>query len=207
MNKIKLGVILGNRDFFSDELCLKGRNKILKILKEYDIEPVILSKDEGTSGSVESRKDALESAKLFKKNREDIKGIIISLPNFGGEKSIVETIKQSNLEVPILVQAFPDQLDNFNYENRRDSFCGKISVCNNLRQFNYNFSLTDLHTVDPESEEFKKDLAQFVAVCRVVDRLKNCRIGLLGARPADFNTVRFSEKILQKNGISVEPTG
>lgn len=34
--------------------------------------------------------------------------------------------------------------------------------------------------------------------------LKNARVGVIGARPAAFNTVRFSEKLLEQSGISVE---
>src|ERR1700742_1101635 len=41
-------------------------------------------------------------------------------------------------------------------------------------------------------------------VCRVVKGLRNLRVGAIGARPAAFNTVRYSEKILEHNGISVE---
>ncbi|MBM3335643.1 fucose isomerase, partial [Candidatus Sumerlaeota bacterium] len=37
----------------------------------------------------------------------------------------------------------------------------------------------------------------------VVKGLRSARIGAIGARPAAFNTVRCSEKILQNNGISV----
>jgi L-fucose isomerase-like protein len=33
---------------------------------------------------------------------------------------------------------------------------------------------------------------------------KNARIGVIGARPTAFNTVRFSEKLLERSGISVE---
>jgi L-fucose isomerase-like protein len=39
----------------------------------------------------------------------------------------------------------------------------------------------------------------------VVKGLRRLRIGAIGARPAAFNTVRYSEKILENNGISVEP--
>jgi L-fucose isomerase-like protein len=87
---------------------------------------------------------------------------------------------------------------------RRDSFCGKMSVCNNLRQYGIPYSLTGRHTVDPDAEEFRKDLEWFAAVCRIVNGLKNLRIGSIGARPAAFNTVRYSEKILENNSISVE---
>ena len=67
---------------------------------------------------------------------------------------------------------------------RRDSFCGKMSACNNLTQYGIPFSLTALHTVSPDSAEFDKDLAWFSAVCRVKNGLNNLRIGSIGARPA-----------------------
>ncbi|NQT92136.1 MAG: fucose isomerase, partial [Lentisphaerae bacterium] len=86
----------------------------------------------------------------------------------------------------------------------RDSFCGKMSVCNNLSQYGILYSLTALHTVDPESESFAADLEDFGACCRVVAGLRGARLGAIGARPASFNTVRYSEKLLEASGISVE---
>jgi L-fucose isomerase-like protein len=86
---------------------------------------------------------------------------------------------------------------------RRDAWCGKISVCNNLYQYGIKFSLTSKHVVFPSDESFTQDLKDFVAVCRVVKGLRKVRIGAVGARPGAFNTVRYSEKILQRNGISV----
>ncbi|GAI80831.1 unnamed protein product, partial [marine sediment metagenome] len=41
-------------------------------------------------------------------------------------------------------------------------------------------------------------------VCRVIKGLRGARIGAIGARPAAFNTVRYSEKLLEASGISVE---
>lgn len=205
MKKIAMGIIIGNRGFFADELCMKARNSLIPVLTEYNIKPVILDKDEGVYGSVQSREDAKKCADLFKKYGEEIKGIIVSLPNFGDEKAIAETIRMSGLHVPVLVHAFPDKAQKLNYENRRDSFCGKISVCNNLKQYGIPFSLTGIHTIEPGSDRFKDDLIKFTGICRVVSMLKNLRIGLVGTRPADFNTVRYSEKILERKYITVEP--
>ena len=56
----------------------------------------------------------------------------------------------------------------------------------------------------PDSDLFRQDLEWFAAVCRVVRGLRRLRIGAIGARPAAFNTVRYSEKILEGTGISVE---
>jgi len=79
-----------------------------------------------------------------------------------------------------------------------------MSACNNLKQYGIPYSLTALHTETPDSPEFVKDLEWFAAVCRVVKGLRNLRIGALGARPTAFNTVRYSEKLLEGSGISVE---
>jgi L-fucose isomerase-like protein len=80
-----------------------------------------------------------------------------------------------------------------------------MSACNNLTQYGIPYSLTSLHTEAPDSELFAQDLDRFAAVCRVTGGLRRLRIGAIGARPAAFNTVRYSEKILEANGISVEP--
>jgi L-fucose isomerase-like protein len=108
------------------------------------------------------------------------------------------------LNVPVLVQATPDTPGKMAITHRRDSFCGKMSACNNLRQYGIRHSLTTLHTETPDSPEFAKDLEWFAGVCRVVKGLKNLRIGAIGARPTAFNTVRYSEKLLEASGISVE---
>lgn len=202
MNTV-LGVIFGNRDFFPDHLVSEARQDILALFKEMKIEPVMLGEDETKLGSVETYDHAKTCANLFKANRDRIEGILVVLPNFGDEKGVADTIKLSGLNVPILVQAYPDNLEAFNVERRRDAFCGKISVCNNLRQYGFQFSLTSLHTNDPTSEVFKKDLLKFVSVCKVVNGLHTARLGAIGARPGAFNTVRYSEKILQASGITV----
>ena len=102
-------------------------------------------------------------AELFKKNREKIEGIIVILPNFGEELGVVEAIDMAGLNVPILVQACDDDFDKLDMANRRDAFCGKISVCNNPAQRGIPYSLTSLHTCPIDSPEFTADLQKFAA--------------------------------------------
>ncbi|MGC8878315.1 MAG: L-fucose/L-arabinose isomerase family protein [Anaerolineae bacterium] len=204
MNKPVLGVIVGNRGFFPDHLCESGRRTILKVFEEEGIEAVVLTPEDTPFGSVESLSDARKCADLFKQHRDRIDGVLVTLPNFGDERAVANALRWSGLDVPVLVHAFPDDADKMTVADRRDSFCGKMSVCNNLRQYGIKYSLTRLHTVDPESESFRTDLRRFVSVCRVVRGLRNIRVGVVGARPAAFNTVRFSEKLLERAGISVE---
>jgi L-fucose isomerase-like protein len=200
---ITLGVIVGNRNFFPDALVTEGRRDVLEILAECGIEPVILDEQSTKLGGVETWEDAKKCAALFDEQRHRINGILVVLPNFGDEKGVAETIKLSGLNVPILIQAYPDDLTRFSLDRRRDAFCGKISVCNNLYQYGIPFSITKQHTVFPKSDAFKADLDEFVAVCRVVQGMRRARLGAVGARPNAFNTTRYSEKLLQAFGISV----
>jgi L-fucose isomerase-like protein len=203
MREIALGVIVGNRDFFPDQLVTEARRDLERVLAKLHIEPVMLANNDTKLGSVETWEHARRCAELFHARRDRIAGVLVCLPNFGDEKGVAETLKMAELNVPVLVQAYPDDLNELGVARRRDAFCGKISVCNNLRQYAIPFSLTENHTVPIASEEFERDLARFVAVCRVVRGLRRARIGAVGARPNAFNTTRYSEKLLQGAGISV----
>jgi L-fucose isomerase-like protein len=198
-----LGVIIGNRDFFPDHLVTQARTEILQLFTELGIQPVMVGENETKLGSVETWAHAKRCADLFRANRQKIDGILVSLPNFGDEKGVADTLKLSELNVPILVQAYPDDLNKLNVELRRDAFCGKISVCNNLQQYGFPYTLTRLHTDGVMSDTFREDLIEFLGVCRVVRGLRTARIGALGARPGAFNTTRYSEKLLERSGISV----
>jgi L-fucose isomerase-like protein len=203
MAKMTLGVIVGNRDFFPDHLVTEARRDLAQVFGEMDLEPVWVDESQTKLGSVETWQHAQRCADLFRSRRDAIAGVVVSLPNFGDEKGVADVLKLAALNVPVLVQAYPDDLDRLGVERRRDAFCGKISVCNNLRQFGIPYSLTELHTVAVNSPEFRKDLADFVAVCRIVRGMRGARIGAVGARPNAFNTTRYSEKVLQRAGISV----
>ena len=199
------GVIVGNRGFFPGHLAKSGRDEMITVLEGAGMKAIVLSEQESQHGAVESYEEARRCAELFKKHAEEIDGIIVTLPNFGDERGIVDAIRLSGLKVPVLVQATPDKTDKMEIAFRRDSFCGKMSACNNMMQYKIPYSLTTLHTESPSSDTFLKDLKWFEAVCRIVRGLRNLRIGSIGARPAAFNTVRYSERILESNGISVEP--
>src|SRR3954470_20652791 len=187
-----LGVIIGNRDFFPDVLVGEARKDIVKLFESLNIKPILLSTTDTKLGGVETYADARKCADLFSKHRSEIDGVLVVLPNFGDEKGVADTLKMAALNVPVLVQGYPDDLNALGVARRRDSFCGKISVCNNLSQARIPFSLTTKHVVHPTNPTFKADLAKFIAVCRTVKRLRKARFGAVGARPGAFNTVRYS---------------
>jgi L-fucose isomerase-like protein len=199
------GVLVGTRGFFNPQLARVGRKKLLAQLDAFGIKYVIPDEAATPTGAIETREDARRAAELFRAQRDSIDGIIISLPNFGDETGIVQALEMARLDVPVLVHAFDDEVDKVDVSTRRDAFCGKISVCNNLHQHGIPWTDTTEHTCPVESAELAVDLDRFARICRVVRGMRGARIGAIGARPAAFQTVRCSEKLLQASGITVVP--
>jgi len=200
---VTVGLVVGNRGFFPSELCERGRAEMLGTLRGLGFDVVALGAQDTEYGSVESLDDAEKCARLFRGHADEIDGIVVTLPNFGDERAVANAIRGSRLDVPVLIHAFPDESGKLSVAQRRDSFCGKLSVCNNLRQYGIRFSLTALHTCEPRSPQLAADLERFAQVCRIVRAVRGMRVGAIGARPASFNTVRYSEKLLEAAGISV----
>jgi L-fucose isomerase-like protein len=198
-----LGVIYGNRDFFPDHLVTEARQDIAQVFARAGIRAIQLGESDSKLGGVETHADARKCAELFRRHAGEINGVLVCLPNFGDEKGVADTLKLSKLNVPVLIQGYPDDLKQLSPARRRDAFCGKISVSNNLVQAGIKFTLTSKHVSHPTSASFDADLKKFLGVCRVVNGLRGVRLGAVGARPGAFNTVRYSEKILERHGISV----
>ncbi len=200
-----MGVLVGNRGFFPSHLATSGRLEMIAALEGAGIKPIVLHPDVTAHGAVETYEDAKKCAALFKKHADEIDGIIITLPNFGEERGLaVRAIRLAGLRVPVLIQATPDNPGKMSIAFRRDSFCGKMSICNNLKQYGIPYSLTTLHTEAVDSPEFTADLGRLSGVCRMVRGMKTVRFGAMGARPTAFNTVRYSEKLLERSSITVE---
>ena len=204
MAKQTFGVIVTTRSFFPSHLVKTARKQIRSLLDRLGFGCVMVSEKDTEYGAVLTYEEAKTCAKLFRSHADEICGILCILPNFGEELGVAEAIQLAGLNVPVLVQACDDDFDKLDMANRRDAFCGKLSLCNNLYQRGIPFSLTQLHTCAIDSPELEADLLRFVGVCRVVNGLRRARIAMLGARPVAFNTVRYSEKILQKHGIAVQ---
>lgn len=199
------GIIVGKRSCFNSQLAVDGRKGIIKQMEKLGLDYIILPEDATKDGCVETYADAKVCSKLFRNNSDRITGIIVTLPNFGDEIGIVNTIVESGLNVPILLHAASDDITKLSTLERRDSFCGKISVANSFYQYNIPFTGTTDHTSSVESEDFAKDIARFDSICRTTAGLKTARIGQIGTRPIGFQTVRASEKLLQVSGITVVP--
>ena len=203
--KQSFGVIIATRNIFNFELAVSARKSVLDKLDKMGFGTVIIPSDVTPTGNVEGYEDAVKCAKYFKEHADQIDGIVVVLANFGDELGVVNTIQMAGLNVPVLIQACDDDNDKVDVYHRRDAFCGKLSVCNNLYQYGIKFTDTTYHTYSLDSEEFTRDLLKFAGICRVVKGMKGLRVGAIGTRPIGFQTMRVSEKILQKTGITVVP--
>lgn len=199
-----LGVIATNREFFADHLVANGRSTVLDRLANLGVQTIVLDEESTPLGAVETWSDAQKCGALFRQHQDEIDGILVTLPNFGNEQGVADAIRESRLNVPVLVHAFPDSSDALTAAHRRDAFCGKLSVTNNLYQYGIPFSVTQSHTLDPDSAEFAAEIEKFAAVCRTVKGLTSARIGAIGARPGAFKTVRYSEKLYESVGMSIQ---
>jgi L-fucose isomerase-like protein len=200
---IALGLVVGSREFFNAAPALATRAQLIAQLDKLGVACSILPVEATKNGAVQSREDARKYAAHFRAQADAIDGLVICLPNFGDEIAILELVNAARLGVPILLQASNDEIDKVDVASRRDAFCGKFSVANNFYQYGVPFTDTTSHTSDVDGAEFAADLDRFARVCRVVRGLKRARIGAIGARTGAFQTMRFSEKLLQASGLTV----
>ncbi|MEG1926223.1 MAG: fucose isomerase, partial [Ruthenibacterium sp.] len=204
MKQQSFGVIVTTRSFFPSHLVKTARQQITTLLENLGYGCIMVEENDTEYGAVVTYGEAKKCAELFSAHAKEISGIICVLPNFGEELGVAQAIDLANLHVPVLVQACDDDFNQLDLANRRDAFCGKISLCNNLYQRGIPFTNTTRHTCKIDGMDFRADVEKFAAVCRVVNGLHGARIAMLGARPVAFNTVRFSEKILQQHKINVQ---
>lgn len=200
--KSTFALFFGNRGFFPASLIAEARKTLPRVLKEWGHEALMLDEDATRYGAVETTREGQVYANFLQENRGKYDGVILSLPNFGDETGAVASLKDAN--VPILIQAYPDELDKMAPALRRDAFCGKISIADLFRQYNLKFTSLKPHVVHPTSERFKTNVDYFDRVCRVVNGMKDMTVGAIGARTTPFKTVRIDEIALQHHGITVE---
>ena len=195
-------LFFGNRGFFPSSLIAQARTDLPRILRQAGHEVLMLGETETNAGAVETAREGEMYADFLRRNRGRFDGAILCLPNFGDETGAVTALRDA--DVPILIHAYPDELDKMAPDCRRDAFCGKLSVANVLRQSSVRFTLLEPHVIDPTTERFRSQLEFFDCVCRVVKGLRRMRVGAIGARTTPFKTVRVDEMALERHGITVE---
>ncbi len=202
MKKLTFALYFGNRGFFPGELIAGARKEVKEAVESLGYKTLIM--DEGLTryGAVETVQEGKAYAAFLKENEGEYDGVILSLPNFGDENGAITALKDCN--VPILIQAYPDEIGKMDFSSRRDAFCGKFSIMDVFYQYGLPFTVFEPHTVHPSTDTFKEQTEKFAGVCRVVKGMKNLTVGAIGARTTAFKTVRFDELTLQKYGITTE---
>lgn len=202
VKKTTFALYFGNRGFFPGELIGAAREAMIKACEKNGYDYIIMDESLTRYGAVETIKEGRLYAEFLEEHKGEYDGIILSLPNFGDENGASVALRE--VDVPILIQAFPDEMDKMDFAHRRDAMCGKLAMCNLLRQMGVKYTLTDMFCVDPASAEFEEDLRKFAGVCRVVKAMKRFNIGAIGARTTAFKTVRCDEIAFQRNRINIE---
>lgn len=199
---MKLALLIANRGFFPSSVIEDARSEMKRAVIKAGAETLELPVTATKYGAVETREEGAVFASFLSEHHGEYDGVIICLPNFGDENGIKEAIKDMN--VPILLQAYPDEIGKLDFANRRDAFCGKLGLCAVLKQMQVPFVSGEPFVMHPLSAEFEKELGDFVAICRIVKRMKHMRIGVLGARTTAFKSVRFDEGAMESRGADVE---
>lgn len=202
MKKSTFALFFGNRGFFPASLIAEARETLPRVLREWGHDVLIMDADATRYGAVETTREGQLYANFLREHWGEFDGIILSLPNFGDETGAVAALKDAG--VPILLQAYPDDLDKMSPTERRDAFCGKLSIADVFRQHDVKFTALKPHVVPPDSAAFKANVDHFDRVCRVVKGMRNMVVGAIGARTTPFKTVRIDEIALQHHGITVE---
>ena len=199
---MKFALFFGNRGFFPGELIASARSEVTNAVESAGHETLILPAELTRYGAVETAREGDIYANFLDEHRGEYDGVILSLPNFGDETGAIAALK--NCGVPILVQAYPDEIGHMDFQHRRDAFCGKFSVMDVFYQYRLPFTIFKPHVLHPSSELFTQQLDKFAAMCRVVNGMREFTVGAIGARTTAFKTVRYDELTLQKLGITTE---
>ena len=201
-DKTTFAVLFGNRGFFPASLQKSARAEMREVLTGLGHGVLMLDEAATPHGAIETPAHGKLFAEFLSQNKGKFGGVILCLPNFGDETGAVSALKDAG--VPILVQAYPDDLDKMAPALRRDAFCGKFSVMDVLFQYGVKFTALQPHTVHPKTETFAANIDYFDRMCRVVNGMKRMTVGAIGARTTAFKTVRIDELALQSHGITME---
>ncbi len=202
MDKLVFALYFANRGFFPESLIAGAREEMTRAVEQAGHGWIAMDPGATKNGAIETAEEGRMYAKFLKEHEGEFDGVILCLPNFGDENGAVPALRDAN--VPIFIQAYPDEMGKMDFDNRRDSFCGKFSIEDMFNQYGIRYTVFAPHVVHPLSEAFRQNLRDFAAVCNVVKRCRRYVIGAIGARTTAFKTVRFDELALEKYGITVE---
>lgn len=199
---MKFALYFGNRGFMPGELITGARADMIKAVTDAGYDYIAMDEKLTRYGAIETRDEGRLYHDWLKSHEGEYDGVILCMPIFIDENGAVAALQDAG--VPILMQAYPDEIGKMDFQHRRDAFCGKFSVTDVFYQYKIPFTVMKPHIVHPLSNAFRQNLDDFAAICRVVKGMKRFNLGCIGARTTAFKTVRFDEVTLQRYGINVE---
>ena len=202
MRPVTFALYFGNRGFFPEKLVAEARSQLKASIESLGCDTILMDAAATPYGAVESAADGLRYARWLEENRGKFDGVVLCLPNFGDETGAVAALRDAR--VPILIHAYPDDPDKMGFSDRRDAFCGKLSVMDVFHQYDIPFTALQPHSVHPHAPAFARNIHEFARTCRVVRGMRSMVVGAIGARTTAFKTVRFDEMALQRHGITTE---
>ncbi|MBP5730960.1 MAG: hypothetical protein J6X19_07125 [Clostridia bacterium] len=200
--KLTFALAFCNRGFMPGELIYGARDDMVKAVTDAGYDYIMMDAALTRYGGIETREEGLLYARWLKQHEGEYDGVIFSMPIFADENGAIMALQDAG--VPILMQAYPDEIGKMDFAHRRDAYCGKFSVTDVFTQYGVPFTVLKPHVVHPLTPKFRENLDEFAAVCRVVGGMKRFNLGCIGARTTAFKTVRFDELAMQKYGINVE---
>lgn len=199
---MKFALYFGNRGFMPGELITGARADMIKAVTDAGYDYIVMDEAATRYGAVETREEGRLYHDWLKFHEGEYDGVILCMPIFIDENGAIAALQDAG--VPILMQAYPDEIGKMDFKHRRDAYCGKFSVTDVFYQYRLPFTVMKPHVVHPLSDTFRQNLDDFAAICRVVKGMKRFNLGCIGARTTAFKTVRFDEVALQRYGINVE---
>ena len=199
---MKFALYFGNRGFMPGELITGARKDMIQAVTDAGYEYIAMDENLTRYGAVETRDEGRMYHDWLKSHEGEYDGVILCMPIFIDENGAIAALQDAG--VPVLMQAYPDEIGKMDFKHRRDAYCGKFSVTDVFYQYKLPFTVMKPHVVHPLSEAFRQNLDDFAAICRVVKGMKRFNLGCIGARTTAFKTVRFDEVTLQRYGINVE---
>ena len=199
---MKMALLVANRGFFPSEFLEDARRELAQAAAKHGIELLTTDPSLTRFGAIETTAEGMLFKKFLDEHRGEFDGVIITLPNFGDENGIKAAL--ADIDVPVLLQAYPDEIGKMDFANRRDAFCGKLGLCSVFKQMDFKFTSGRPFVMHPLGEDFERELRDFAAICRIVKKLRHLRVGVFGARTTAFKSVRFDEIAMERRGVEVE---
>ena len=166
MKKQTFALYFGNRGFMPAELIEGAREDMVKAVTNAGYNYIMMDKDATRYGAVETRDEGRTYAAWLKAHAGEYDGVILCMPIFIDENGAIAALQDAG--VPILMQAYPDEIGKMDFAHRRDAYCGKFSVTDVFEQYQVPYTVMKPHVVHPKPLlKIFTILLQFVALLMV----------------------------------------